>query len=114
MANAAKDRPNWTLGKFKVMFHVDDRALLAYTNDNISTPKLWRRMEGPLQDLWMETQYRPGKEMLADEFTRLSTDGGDGRYRGILLRQEHFSEEAWKDIIQLGGGKKEYIKESAP
>ena len=71
-------------------------------------------MEGPLQDLTKEIQHRPGKELLVNEFTRGRTDGGDGRYRGILLRQEHFSEEAWKDIVQLGGGKKEYIKEPVP
>ena len=42
MANAAKDRRYWTQRKFKVMFHVDHRALLAYTNDNVITPKLWK------------------------------------------------------------------------
>ena len=69
MANAATDRRYWTTNKHNVMFNLDHRALLAYTRDDVITPKTWRRMEGPLQGLNLEIQYRPGKEMLPDEFT---------------------------------------------
>jgi hypothetical protein len=55
-------------------------------------------MEDPLKELYMEVSYRPGKETMADEFTRLGEDQGDGRYRGILLGQDKFSQEAWQDI----------------
>ena len=103
MANAAKDQRHWTLATpYKVLFHVDHRALLAYTKEATVTPKLWRRMDYTLNELEMEIQYRPGREMVADEFTRLTPDQSDGRYKGILLRQEHFSKEAWEDLGQIG------------
>jgi len=57
-----------------------------------------------LSEMSIEIQYRPGKEMLADEFTRLTTDQSDNRYHGVLLRKEHFSSQAWEDIEKLGGG----------
>jgi hypothetical protein len=55
-------------------------------------------MEGPLKELDIEIQYSPGKEMMADRLTGLGTDQSDGRYRGILLGQDKFSQEAWLDI----------------
>jgi hypothetical protein len=69
-----------------------------YTDDTLITPKMWRRMEGPLRKLDMEIRYRPGNKMRADSFTRLGTDQSDGRYWGILLGQDKFSQEAWTDI----------------
>jgi hypothetical protein len=42
MSNAAEGRRYWTIGQ-KVHFHVDHSALLAYTKENLITPKRWRR-----------------------------------------------------------------------
>ena len=109
MTNAVEDRRYWTLHGKKVMFHVDHRALLAYTNETMVTPKLWRRMDHVIRELEVEIQYRPGKEMMADEFTRLTPDQTDRRYRGILLERRHFSDEAWADILKLGGGNSQDI-----
>jgi hypothetical protein len=55
-------------------------------------------MEGPLKELDMDIHYLPGKEMMADKFTRLEDNKGKGRYRGILLGHDKFSQEAWQDI----------------
>jgi hypothetical protein len=112
MTNAAEDRRYWTLHGKKVMFHVDHKALLAYTNEGLVTPKIWRRMDHVIRKLQVEIQYRPGREMLADEFTRLTEDQSDGRYQGILLTREHFSDEAWKDIVKAGGGNNRDIYQS--
>jgi len=81
-----------------VFLHLDHRALAIYTDDTLMTPKLWRRMEGPLKELDMEIQYCPGKEMMADGFTPLRDNQSDGRYRGILLGQDKFAQDAWMDI----------------
>jgi len=109
MTNAVEDRRYWTLHGKKVMFHVDHRALLSYTNKQLITPKIWRRMDHVLREIEIEIQYRPGKEMLADEFTRLTEDQSDGRYLGILLERRHFSDEAWEDIVRVGGGNSQDI-----
>ena len=109
MTNAVEDRRYWTLHGKKVMFHVDHKALLAYTNKQLVTPKIWRRMNHMLRELEIEIQYRPGKETLADEFTRLTLDQSDGRYLGILLERRHFSNEAWGDIVRSGGGNRQDI-----
>lgn len=109
MTNAVEDRRYWTLHGLKVMFHVDHRALLAYTNKQLITPKIWRRMDHVLRELELEIQYRPGKEMLADEFTRLTEDQSDGRYLGILLERKHFSDRAWEDIVKAGVGNSQDI-----
>jgi len=91
------------------MFHVDHKALLAYTNEGLVTPKIWRRMDHVIKELEIKIQYRPGKEMMADEFTRLTDDQTDGRYKCILLERKHFSDEAWKDIVGSGGGNNQAI-----
>jgi len=101
MSNAAEGRRYWTLGRI-VHFHVDHSALLAYTNETLITPKLWRRLDTHLRELTMQIEYRPGKEMLADEFTRLTGDQSDGRFRGILLRESQFSPTAWRDLQDRG------------
>jgi hypothetical protein len=112
MTNAAEDRRYWTLHGRTVRFHVDHRALLAYTNEGLVTPKIWRRMDHVIRELTIQIQYRPGREMLADEFTRLTDDQSDGRYQGILLERKHFSNEAWKDIVASGGGNSQAIYQS--
>jgi len=94
------------------MFHVDHKALLAYTNEGLVTPKIWRRMDHVIRELQIRIQYRPGKEMMADEFTRLTEDQSDGRYQSILLERKHFSDEAWKDIVASGGVNSQAIYQS--
>ena len=112
MTNAAEDRRYWTLHGRTVMFHVDHKALLAYTNEGLVTPKIWRRMDHVIRELQIRIQYRPGKEMMADEFTRLTEDQSDGRYQSILLERKHFSDEAWKDIVASGGVNSQAIYQS--
>jgi hypothetical protein len=109
MTNAVEDRRYWTLHGITVMFHVDHKALLAYTNEGLVMPNIWRRMDHMIRELQIKIQYRPGKEMMADEFTRLTDDQTDRRYRGILLERKHFSDEAWKDIVASGGGNSQDI-----
>jgi len=77
ISNSAEGHTYWTLVR-KIWFHVHHRVLIVYTEQQLATPKLWRRMDNTLQELNLQIQYRPGKEILGDEIIWTNGDNRNG------------------------------------